>query len=244
MKNEAYGAFAYAYDQSLGNRFFRSVSKLLTRFLSRYPVSQRTHLDLACGSGLALDFFVNLGFESTGVDASIPMLEVAKARSSRVIAGDIRALPMVHTFGVVTCLFDSLNHLQSEADLEAAFREARACMTEGSLFLFDVNDPEIYPVVWGVKEPFVANGPDFHLELATSYDRASRLARALVTGWAMAGNTRVPIEEEHRQRAYEPRQIVAALGSAGLAPLERVSFDPYGESRRVKLFYACRASGT
>src|SRR5438270_35968 len=109
--NEAYGSFAYAYDQALGQRFFRAVRDLLAAILDRYPASERTHLDLACGTGLVSRFFAERGFQTTALDLSLPMLSIARRRAARVVAADIRALPFRRTFGRITCLYDSLNHL-------------------------------------------------------------------------------------------------------------------------------------
>ncbi len=238
--SEAYGAFAYAYDQALGERFFRSVRRLLTRVLAAHPARERTHLDIACGTALAVEYFQKRGFKSVGVDLSLPMLQIGHSRAHCLIAGDMRALPLRGKFARVTCLYDSLNHLKSVAELASAFSAVSDVLTDDGLFLFDVNDPEIYPEIWGNDEPFVADGEDFHLEMATKFHRRDRTAQAMVTGWAMAGGKRVPIRERREQRAYSEREIIDALASAGLAPLEMIAFDPYAEGRNVKLFFVCR----
>ena len=56
-------------------------------------------------------------------------------------------------------------------------------MEEGALFVFDMNHPDIYPIVWGMKEPFLEEGDDFSLEIATSWHPRKRLGRALCRGW-------------------------------------------------------------
>src|SRR5438034_562813 len=100
----------------------------------------------------------------------------------------------------------------------------------GERFVFDMNHPEIYPVVWGMKEPFVEEGDDFALEIATSWHPRKRLGRALVRGWRrMPGGERVEIRERHEQRSYDEAEIVAALAEASLVPFETRTFDPYGE---------------
>jgi SAM-dependent methyltransferase len=244
----AYGAFAYAYDKALGERFFRSARRMLDSMLERYPSRAQTHLDVACGTGLALEFFASKGWTSIGIDASLSMIEVARRRAPRLVAADVRALPIRGTFARVTCLYDSLNHLKNRADLVAAFRAVRHVMAGDSLFLFDMNHPDIYPEVWGMKEPFIASGPDFHLEIATAFRRRDAIGRAFVTGWAMEiPGRRVEIREVHEQRAYSEREIVQSLGEAGLTPLEVLDFDPYNEAgqiegRGVKFFFVCRAS--
>ena len=240
---ESYGAFAYAYDQALGERYFRAVRRLLVEVLERYPTAPMpTHLDVACGTGLAVPFFVNRGFVSTGVDISTVMLSVARKRARRLVAGDARALPLRATFSRITCLYDSLNHLLDRRDLVAAFAEIARLMDEDSQFIFDMNHPAIYPEVWGMKEPFIDEGRDFHLEIATTYRAREHLGRALVTGWAMVDGRRVAIRERHTQRSYERDDIVAALAEAGLGPIEVREFDPWGEGMTVKLFFVCRAT--
>ena len=246
--SSAYGAFAYAYDKALGERFFRSARKILVTLLDRYPAREKTHLDVACGTGLTMEFLASRGWKSIGVDASVPMLAVARGRALKLVGGDVRSLPLRGTFARITCLYDSLNHLKNRADLDAAFRSIRRVMSPDSLFFFDMNHPDIYPEIWGMKEPFVASGAGYHLEIATSFRRRDNIGRALVTGWAMPdAGRRVEIHETHEQRAYSEREIVESLGDASLAPIEVIDFDPYNEADSlkgggVKLFFVCRAS--
>lgn len=243
---ESYLAFAYAYDQALGGRFFESASPIVDAIFAKFPVSGITHLDLACGTGLALRHFAQKGFTATGVDASLPMLEIAAQRATRIAAADLRALPFRGTFARVTCLYDSLNHLLDAKDLAAAFREARRVMSRESLFVFDMNHPEAYPRIWGNPEPFVAIADDSYLAMDTAYSRRTKMGRAHVTGWALIDGIRVPIDETHHQRAYSKNQIVSALRSAGLEPVEISDFNPFDESDeemrevRVKFVFAAR----
>ena len=237
---ESYGAFAYAYDQALGERYFRSVRRLLVEMLDRYPARSKTHLDVACGTGLAMPFFAARGFVSTGVDISPVMLNVARKRAKTLVLGDTRALPFRGTFARVTCLYDSLNHLLDPRELATSFSEIARVMDAESLFIFDMNHPEIYPAVWGMKEPFIDEGHDFHLEIATTFRRRELLGRALVTGWAIVGGERIKIRERHPQRCYERDEIVAALAEGGLDAIEIHEFDPWNEGRVVKLVFVCR----
>ncbi|HEU4523222.1 MAG TPA: class I SAM-dependent methyltransferase [Thermoanaerobaculia bacterium] len=244
----SYGAFAYAYDKALGERFFRSARRVLAQLLERYPTTDKTHLDLACGTGLAMEFFAARGFRSIGIDASLPMLSVARTRAQRLVASDFRELPLRRRFSRITCLYDSLNHLKNRADLTAVFRAVRKVMAPDSLFFFDMNHPDVYPAVWGMKEPFVSSGPGFHLEMATAFRRRDATGLALVSGWALLpSGRRVEIAERHEQRAYSEREIVESLGEAGLVPAEVIDFDPFKdggelEAEGVKLFFVCKAA--
>jgi SAM-dependent methyltransferase len=241
MTSEAYDAFAYAYDRALGERFFKASSRMLEETLERYPTSKRTHIDVACGTGMTVRWFRERGWKSLGVDASLPMLQIAGGG----VAGDMRVLPFRRKFARVTCLYDSLNHLLEPDDLQAAFHSVRGVMDDDSLFLFDVNHPEIYPEVWGMSEPYIAKGRDYHLEIATTYRKREKIGRAAVTGWAKINGERVDIREQHRQRAYSQREITKMLATAGLTAIEILDFDPYDEAdainaATVKLFFIAR----
>jgi SAM-dependent methyltransferase len=237
MIDEVYGAFAYAYDKALGERYFRAVRRRLDDALERYPTAARTHLDVACGTGLAMRHFARRGYATTGVDLSLPMLQMARGRALRLIAGDARALPLSARFACVTCLYDALNHMLDESELAAVFGETARVMDHDGVFIFDMNHSDIYPVVWGMKEPFVEEGEDFSLEIATTWHPRKRIGRALVRGWRrLPGGERVEIRERHEQRSYTEEEIAAALRSASLRAVETYTFDPYGERRPVKLF--------
>ena len=237
---ESYGAFAYAYDQALGRRFFRAARRMLLRSLEEHPPAEKTHLDLACGTGYAVELFTERGFASTGVDLSITMLTMATRRARRRVAGDLRALPLRATFARITCLYDSLNHMKEHGDLVAAFRAAASVMNRDSLFLFDMNHPEIYPEIWGSALPFVASGADFRLEIATRF--RDGIGHARVSGWAKLGGKRIGIRETHEQRAWSEAEIGGALADAGLEIVSVENFDPYNEAEvidapTVKLFF-------
>jgi hypothetical protein len=175
------------------------------------------------------------------------MLALARKRGSRLVAADLRAIPLRRKFARITCLYDSLNHMTEREDLVAAFRAVRGVMDHDSLFLFDMNHPDVYRAVWGMSEPFVADGHDYRLQIATSYRSRERIAHAVVTGWALIGSEKVNIHETHTQRAYSESEIEKALAEGGLATVEVIDFDPYGEiddldAEGVKLFFVCRAA--
>lgn len=241
MSTESYGAFAWAYDAALGRRFFRAAQRLLAPLIDE-AAADRTHLDLACGTALAVEYFSKRGYRSTGVDLSLDMLRAGRPRSRRLVAGDLRKLPLRGTFARITCLYDSLNHFRERDELVAIFRETRRLMHGESVFLFDMNHPDIYPAIWGMKEPFVESGPGFHLEIATTFSQPSLTGRAVVTGWAIkphGGKTK--IRETHLQRSWSREEITDALNDAHLDVVRVNDFDPFGEDRVVKMVFTCRA---
>ena len=76
-----------------------------------------------------------------------------------------------------------------------------------------------------IRNAFVAEGEDFHLEIATRFRPRTRLGHARVRGWARVGGKRIPIDETHQQRAWSRAEIIRALAGASLAPVDVVDFD-------------------
>lgn len=227
---DVYFEFAWAYDQALGRRFFRAASPLLDRLLDKYPTDRKTHLDVACGTGLVVAHLRNRGWVSTGLDGSLAMLRVARRRARNLVAADFRAVPFRSTFSRVTCLYDSLNHLLEQEHLARTFRAIASVMRPDSLFIFDVNNPAVYPRIWGLREPYISAGSDYRLVMHTRYTEATEMGVADLSGWARVSGRRFAISERHRQRAWSAEHIEQALGAARLGIVERIDFDPFEEN--------------
>lgn len=99
-------------------------------------------LDVACGSGHSTNPWLERGYSVVGCDRSPRMLSLAAERTGGRAAlelADLRELPALGSFDLVTCLNDSLNHLLSPRDVRAALRGMASNMASGGLIVFDVN---------------------------------------------------------------------------------------------------------
>jgi SAM-dependent methyltransferase len=76
-------------------------------------------LDVACGTGLHLQFFVELFERAVGLDLSEDMLSHAQAciPGLHVRQADMRTFHAGESFDAITCMF-AIPHLQSAAELE------------------------------------------------------------------------------------------------------------------------------
>lgn len=99
-------------------------------------------LDVACGTGSTSLPLAHHGFEVTGVDCSEGMLEIARERLAGIadlIHGDMRTLPHIGAFDLVTCVGDALNHLLDAASVERALERIACNLAPGGLLVFDLN---------------------------------------------------------------------------------------------------------
>jgi SAM-dependent methyltransferase len=241
---DSYGAFARVYDKALGEIFMRGAGLVLRALEAEYPTEARTHLDVACGTGLAMRHFVSRGWSSRGIDASFAMVSRARRRGLAVAVADVRSFALRTTFERVTCLYDSLNHLLDRDDLARTFASVASVMGPTSLFWFDLNHPEAFREVWAMADPYHAEDAVYRLEIETRYDVAANLATARVRGWHDDGGVRHPIDETHYQRSWERDDVVDLLREAGLETVDVFGFDPFAarvfDGHDVKEMYVAR----
>jgi SAM-dependent methyltransferase len=192
-------------------------------------------LDVACGTGEIGGRLAERGADVTGLDASAAMLARARKRcgSARWLLGDMRAIRLQERFDLAICALNSMQHLETEADLARTLGCIRDHLAPGGLFAFDVFNP---------AEMFLA-GPRhnvlmrrFHSAFAgrelslyedTNYD-ADRLL--LHVNWRLvdSGSGARIAESRSTMRQIFPAALDAMLAAAGFAVTEK-----YGDFERT-----------
>jgi SAM-dependent methyltransferase len=102
----------------------------------------RRVLDVACGTGKSFLPLLRRGYDVVGCDISEEMLAVARERAGsevELFQADVRALPEVGPFDLVTWLDDAVNYLLGDDDLELAIVSIAQTMAPGGLLVFDAN---------------------------------------------------------------------------------------------------------
>ena len=135
---QSYDVFAPFYDAVQGDRADHSA--YIRSLIEEHHPEARTLLELACGTGSVMKQLAS-SYEVTGVDRSDAMLAVAREKlpDARLVEGDMTTVDLGETFDVVLCAFDSINHLLRFEEWEAVFDRALAHLTQGGIFVFDVN---------------------------------------------------------------------------------------------------------
>ena len=223
----AYGALAYAYDGATGIRSMDLIAPVLQGAVTRHAGPIRTHLDLACGTGLVGQFFKQRGYTSKGVDLSAIALAIASQfREVQTTLADLRALPMLGTFGWISCLNDSLRVLTEQSDVLSCFRALRPMMTAQSIFAFDITTPAM--IEWLVPQTeFPFRGEDFEMTLRPVFANNHRIERLQFSGWVRYEGVQHAINEVHDQGVFTQADILAALAEASLHAVEIVDFERY-----------------
>jgi SAM-dependent methyltransferase len=136
-----------------GDRTAREV-ETATRLLALEPGARV--LDLGCGYGRVSLPLARMGFAVTGLDASAPMLELARERAGEegavvdFVHGDMRELDAVEAFDAVLSLGTAIGYVES-GDGDALAAAARALVPGGRLLVDTENrEPKLRmaPRVW------------------------------------------------------------------------------------------------
>lgn len=144
---QAYGRlFAQVYNQRWSG-FARQVAPRVLEFYSDTPVANtnKSILDLGCGTGQLAVHFLENGYEVVGLDASEHMLYYAgenarsliEAGQANFIRADVADFHLDGQFGLVVSTFDTLNHLADLDALASCFNCVASVST--GFFIFDLN---------------------------------------------------------------------------------------------------------
>jgi len=200
-------------------------------------------LDVGCGSGRYAVPLAALGHRVTGVDASEPMLAIARQEAERhdvsltLFDADFRDFLLAgRTYDLAISAANTLLHMTTDDDLLRCLRSVARHLQPGGRFAFDLFVPslEILGRPPGKRVPLCAfEHPELgpvRLEETTSYDGETQMLAADWVWSDMAGRVLHDAHFELRQRF--PEELVVLLS---LAPFRLVArygdfdFSPFTE---------------
>jgi SAM-dependent methyltransferase len=155
-----------AYDR-LGRRYdawCRSVTEDIPFYVELALASGGPVLEVGVGSGRVAVPTALAGVEVVGVDSSAVMLELARQRAAphhvalRLVQADMRDLPDLGTFALVTVPFRAFLHLRDDGERLAVLRALRGRLQPGGTLAFDVFHPDHADIAdthgrWIEREP-------------------------------------------------------------------------------------------
>ncbi|MFC4899364.1 class I SAM-dependent DNA methyltransferase [Streptosporangium amethystogenes subsp. fukuiense] len=128
------------YDLLMRNRKkdYADQSAEVARIVHRRNPFASSLLDVACGTGLHLQFFVKLFDRTVGLDISEDMLRFSQAKipGLEVRCADMREFEMGELFDAITCMF-AIPHLQSVAELETTIECFARHLAPGGILIIE-----------------------------------------------------------------------------------------------------------
>ena len=197
------------------------ISRHVASLLGYMPV----HLDVACGTGKLLGLTREFGWRSCGVDLSQAMLhEGRKKHDHPLAAADMCALPFDGTIDFITCLFDSLNFLLVEEDIDRAFQAFYKALDVPGLLYFDIVTERMVSQHFANRTWSEDNG-QFSTAWRSTYAEASGIADSHI-------RINTGPESCIRERIYPTERFEQAAVRAGFHVLGMHDADTWGAVRR------------
>ena len=142
-------AYARAYDAFYRAKDYPAEAKFAAERLSTIlGQTSFSILDIGCGTGLHDIELAGAGYDVTGVDASLDMLNRANARRAdlaagmqkalRFFSGDAKNFNLGKTYDAAISLFHVMSYMSGGTDFDLALNTARTHLRSGGAFLFDV----------------------------------------------------------------------------------------------------------
>ena len=206
-------------DYSLWADFIEEIIKREYRGVERELV-----LDLGCGTGRMTLELAKRGYDMTGIDYSVEMLDIARQNaydlgvSDKVLwlCQDIRDFELYGTVGIAVSCLDTINHLTSSADLSQCLSLVHNYLSNDGLFIFDINGKHKFETVYA-NESYVMEDEGSFCVWQNFYNEGSRLCDFYITLFEEnEDGSYSRYDEEQRERMYTLRSIKKLLADNGL----------------------------
>ncbi len=129
------------YDLLYSDKLYEKEVNYIHGLIKKYLLQPaKSILNLGCGTGKHDIFLSEMGYNVTGIDISLEMLDVAqqsKKKNAHFLHGDLRTIRVNKIFDVVSSLFHVISYQTSDKDLQDAFLTAKSHLKPGGIFIFD-----------------------------------------------------------------------------------------------------------
>ena len=181
--------FARIYNLKWIN-FAAQVAPRIQKFYEHTHIGQsnRSLLDVCCGTGQLAVYFLERDYRVIGLDLSEHMLRYACENAARFVEGgrakfvqaDAADFSLDGRFGLVVSTFDALNHLPDERALKGCFQSVFRVLEPDGYFIFDLNT-RVGLMRWNSIN--VDESPEITIINRGIYDGQGSRAFARITGF-------------------------------------------------------------
>jgi len=216
------------YDKIYSFKDYAAEAAMLRSLIEENRPGAHRLMDVACGTGEHLRH-LREHFDVEGLDASLPMLEIARRKLPGVPLhqADMRTFDLGRVFDGAICMFGAAGHLRDEDELLAAVRQiARHLEPGGVLIVEPWLTPEVF--VPGRVSGLFVDEPELKIARISVGQREGRVG-ILELHHLIATPAGVEHFVERLEMTLFPHEAYrSALTAAGMS----VAFDPQGPMGR------------
>ncbi len=138
---QPYDKLALIYDKLMSHVNYKIWADYIISLFQYSDIKVNSLIDLSCGTGSLLTNFINKQYSFWGSDISFPMISQAQKKfdNTCLIVSDVKQIAFKpNSFDAVLLLYDSLNYMQNEEQIDKLFNEVNRILRKGGVFIFDV----------------------------------------------------------------------------------------------------------
>ena len=169
--NALYTDLSGYYDLMCADIDYREQSDYVRRLHQLFGNQGKDYLDLACGTGPHLRYFIDYGYTATGVDINQPMLDIAQERcpEAQFVQQDIGSLKLPAQMDLISCFLYSIHYNQSLNALTECIASVHKALKPGGMFCFNAVDKTQIDNRAGIKHKITHGDSDFSFQSSWYY---------------------------------------------------------------------------
>ncbi len=135
--------YSRIYDLIYSDKDYKKECDFIEEIFSKHGVKPKSILDVGCGTGNHAIILATRGYEVIGVDRSVHMINVAKAKADRLgvkakfICGNLQDIKFEKKFDSVISMFAVMSYQLTNQDVSSFCRFVKENLIENGIFISD-----------------------------------------------------------------------------------------------------------
>jgi len=178
-------------------------------------------LDLGCGTGKMTLELASRGYDMTGIDLSVEMLDIARGEAERLghdvlwLCQDLREFELYGTVDVAVACLDTVNHLTEAEDMLTFLSLVHNYLVPEGLFIFDVNGRYKFENIYSDRS-YVMEEEGAVCIWQNDYDPETRLCDFYITLFSeKTDGSYERYDDSETERMYTIEDLKTFLASSG-----------------------------
>lgn len=164
-------------------------------------------LEIGCGAGNLAKYFLDAGYDYTGMDVAKPMLRIAMRErpEARFVHGDMCRFSFRRKFDAVLIGGRSFTYMTTNEKVRSALQSIRRVLEPGGLLVFDNFDAET--IFRDLSEPLRDQ-----VRIGTkTITRTSERSMNLKTGWTWNWDATYVVQDGRRKETFRDHSVLRAF---------------------------------
>jgi ubiquinone/menaquinone biosynthesis C-methylase UbiE len=164
--NALYTDLSGYYDLMCADIDYQEQSHYVRRLHQLFGNGGNCYLDMACGTGPHLRYFLEFGFLSHGIDINQPMLDIAKIRcpDAHFSQQDMSNLRFTDEIDLISCFLYSIHYNQTLEKLRECITSVHRALKTGGIFCFNSVDKNTIDNREGIKRLLTQDESEFSFQ--------------------------------------------------------------------------------